>query len=439
MCQRNVLPLKEQWPVRDARLLYRLENLLPRLMREEGIDMWIVTSQENNEDPVMKTLLPAPAMTSGRRTILVFHLKNDGVLEKLCVNRAGGMGSAYTSVWLNCKGSDISRYMALSGGVVKNDSPPEGPPETQMECLARVINERNPAKIGMNFSEIDHHGYGDGLSHGAYKLIAGSIGAENAAKIVSASRLCVRWLETRSPEEITTFKGVVEFTAEIMREAFSRKVVHPGVTTASWLEAWIMQRCEDMGLKPWFPFYIVIRREGSPGLYGDTVIQEGDVIHCDMGIEYLGLCSDLQCNAYVLKKGESAPPTGITALFEQGKRMQDIVTGEFKVGRTGNEILAESVKKSEAEGISGMVYTHPIGFYGHSPGAGIGYIDNQKSVKYWGEHPIYNDTAYALELNVAGPIPEWGGSMLMLGIETDVIFTGGKIEYYYRQNELFLL
>ena len=433
----KILPLKEQWPISDNRLKYRLENILPKLMQEEGIDMWIVTSQENNEDPVMKTFLPSPWTTSGRRTILVFHLKENGDFEKLMIGRPGGfMAKAYTGVWLNCKGSDLGRYMSLfGGGEVKN----EGPPETQMECLTRIINERKPKKIGMNFSEVDFHGFGDGISHGAFKLISGSIGSENSAKIVSASRLCVRWLETRSQEEITTFKGVVAITAEIMKQALSSNVVHPGVTTVSWLEAWIMQYCQDLGVKPWFPFYVVVRRKNSPGLFGDTIIQEGDIIHCDMGIEYLGLCSDLQCNAYVLKKGETVPPAGIQKLFEQGKMFQDIITSEFKIGRTGNEILANSLKRAEAAKISGMIYTHPIGFYGHSPGTGIGYIDNQKSVKGWGEHPIHDDTAYALELNVSAPIPEWEDSMLMLGIETDIIFTGGKVNYYYRQEELFII
>ena len=440
MYTEKVIPYKEQGPIRDTRLLYRLENILPKLMQEEAIDMWIVTSQENNEDPVMKTVLPSPMLNSSRRTILIFFQKEDGTVERLAIGRPGGpLSKAYNEVWTNPKDSDWAHYASLSGAKIEV----QGQPETQMECLKRIITERNPKKIGLNYAETDSagygHGYGDGISHGSFNLISQSIGTENASKIVSASRLCVRWLESRSPEEMTTLKGVVSLTAEIVKRSLSSNIVHPGVSTASSVSSWIMQHCQDLGLKPWFPFYIVVRREGSPGLHGDTIIQEGDILHLDMGVEYLGLCSDIQCNAYVLKRGESEPPSGIKALFQQGKRLQDIVADEFTRSRTGNEILANSLKKAQSEGINGMIYTHPIGYFGHAPGAGIGYVDNQKGVKGWGEHPVYDNTAYALELNVSGPIPEWGGSKLMLGIETDVIFTGGKIHYYFRQQELFTI
>ena len=153
----------------------------------------------------------------------------------------------------------------------------------------------------------------------------------------------------------------------------------------------------------------------------------------------MGLCSDIQDNAYVLRRGETEVPAGIRNLFETGKRMQDILAGEMATGRTGNEILASSLEKAKAAGINGMIYSHPLGVYGHSAGPTIGLVDNQKYVKGKGNYPVHDDTAYAMELNVYGPIPEWDNQMLMFGIETDFLFTGGRVEYLYRQHELHLV
>ena len=51
----------------------RFENVLPELMDNTGIDMWILISREYNEDPVLKTMLPAEWLNARRRTILVFY------------------------------------------------------------------------------------------------------------------------------------------------------------------------------------------------------------------------------------------------------------------------------------------------------------------------------------------------------------------------------
>lgn len=437
MYHESILPLRERAKVRDRWLKTRLETLLPGLMEETGIDMWIVTSQEGNEDPVMKTLLPAPMLTSGRRTMLLFFRRPDGQVERLSIYRPGScLDKFYQAVWLSSRDGDWSQFAALSPDKgIKNGN--VGIPETQMECLRRIIDERKPQRIGLNFSA--ETAFGDGISHSAFEMIRSSIGEENAAKLVSAAHLAVRWLETRTRDEMDAYQGIAMLTERIMREGLSGDVIHPGVTTAEDLEWWLMQRCEALGLKPWFPFMVAVRRQGAVGLSGDVVIQQGDVVHCDIGFEYLGLCSDIQDNAYVLRRGETEPPQGIRDLFETGRRMQDIVAGQIAAGRTGNQVLAASLEQAGREGITGMLYSHPLGVYGHSAGPTIGLVDNQKHVKGKGDYPIHDNTAYAMELNVYGPIPEWGGQTLMLGIETDILFTGGKVEYLYRQKELHLV
>ena len=66
----------------------RFENVLPELMDKTGIDMWILISREYNEDPVLKTMLPAEWLNARRRTILVFYRdKENNSLDKLAVAR----------------------------------------------------------------------------------------------------------------------------------------------------------------------------------------------------------------------------------------------------------------------------------------------------------------------------------------------------------------
>ena len=55
----NVLPMRERAQLINQILDDRLQNLLPGLMRREGIDMWVLISREYNEDPILKTMLLA--------------------------------------------------------------------------------------------------------------------------------------------------------------------------------------------------------------------------------------------------------------------------------------------------------------------------------------------------------------------------------------------
>ncbi|MEJ7671600.1 MAG: hypothetical protein WKF59_02540 [Chitinophagaceae bacterium] len=140
--QLHILPLKERAIVQDALLKDRLENLLPALMRKEGIDMWLIVAREYNEDPVAKTMLPGTWLNARRRTILLFTDKGvkDGV-EKLAVARYD-IGTMFKGAWI-----------------------PEKEPN-QWKRLAELISERSPKKIGINISPQFAHA--DGLTKGEW-------------------------------------------------------------------------------------------------------------------------------------------------------------------------------------------------------------------------------------------------------------------------------
>ncbi|MDP2871364.1 MAG: M24 family metallopeptidase, partial [Bacillota bacterium] len=370
--------------------------------------------------PVIMTLLPEPSMAARRRTILLLTRREDGTVERLTVSRYG-MGDFYEAAWDPDK-------------------------EEQWACLARLVRERNPKVIGINVSST--FAFGDGLTHAEYVEMTDALGPELAARTKGAERLAVGWLERRISEEIEAYTGIVEIARAIVAEAFSSKVILPGVTTTEDVVWWMRQKVCDLGLRSWFQPSVSIQAPGlagrSPGGQGGgparILIQPGDVLHCDFGLVYLGFCTDTQENAYVLKLGECEAPAGLSAAFATGNRLQDIHLEAMRTGRTGNEILAAALKRAVSEGIQPSVYTHPLGYHGHAAGPTIGLWDQQGGVPGRGDYELFDDTCHSIELNVRQAVPEWDGQQVRMALEQDVAFTGGKPHWLAgRQAELHLI
>lgn len=410
--ERKILPLREQAKVTDRWLKERLETILPEIMDREGFDMWIVSCREYNEDPVISSLLPATAMGARRRTILVF-CRTKGGLERLSLSRPGSSGGGlYTGVWK-----------------------PEA--EDQLEALGRVVRERDPQSIGINTSET--FAFGDGLSYIEHGLLSKALGPKYMARAKGAERLAVGWLERRSQAELQAYPGITEIAHGIIAEAFSGRVVHPGITTAEDVGWWMRQRMNDMGLRAWFHSDVSVQRKGEASVSKDEPIIPGDLLHCDMGFHYLGLATDVQQLAYVLKRGECDAPFGLKAVLAAGNRLQDIHAQEYAAGRTGNEILAATLEKAEAENLIPCVYTHPLGFHGHGAGPVIGLYDHQEGVPGRGDYELHENTCYALELNAKARVEEWDGQMVTAALEEDIVFAGGKVHFLAGRQKAFHL
>ena len=369
----------------------RFENVLPALMDKAGIDMWILISREYNEDPVLKTMLPAEWLNARRRTILVFYRnKQKNTLDKLAVSRYN-FGDNIISAW------------------DKEMQP------NQWERLNEIIEERNPKKIGLNFSK--YFNIADGLNKTDYDEFMKNISSENISKIVSAQKLATAWIETRTDKEMEIYQEIVTITKKIINEAFSLKVIQLGKTTTTDLEWWMRQKVTDMGLNTWFhPSVDIQRRSEVNGDHlrsfsnrpSENIIQKGDLLHCDFGITYLRLNSDCQQMAYVLDDDQKEVPIFLTKAFEDANLLQDILTSNFILGHSGNQILLNSLSDAKKKGLRPSIYTHPLGSYGHSSGPTIGMWDAQEGVEGAGEYPLYNNTVYAIELNNTSYIKEWG-------------------------------
>ena len=404
----HVLPERERPAVINRVLKERLESLLPGLMRESGFDMWLVINREYVEDPVYLTLVPAPVFHARRLSMLVFFDRGaDKPLELLTVSRYA-IGS-YAAAWQG------------------------GTNEQQWARLAEIVRERNPKRIGVNTSS--DWSFGDGLSSGLRDDLLEALGPDLAKRTASADRLAVRWLETRTSLELDLLAHAVSIARGVVSEAFSERVITPGVTTTDDVEWYIRQRFTDLGLATWFSPSVNRQFKGgactADGPFcGDSgIIERGDVLHCDVGITYLRLNTDTQEMGYVLRRGETAVPEGLKKALATGNRWQDLLTSEFRTGRSGNEIFRLTDAAARREGIRHSTYSHPVGFHGHAAGMSIGMWDNQGDVPVSGEWKLAPGTAYAIEGNVKAAVPEWDGQLVQIKLEQTAAFDGTHVTY----------
>lgn len=415
----QILSERERATLKDEILADRFNNLLPHLMDRAGIDMWLVISREYNEDPVMKTMLPALWLNARRRTILVFYRnKVQNTIEKLAVARYD-VGKNISSAW-------------------DKEQQPD-----QWARLVEIIKERNPNSIGINMSE--HFGIADGLVQTDYQELKEALPKNLEDKLVSAEKLAVGWIETRTQKEMDLYTTLVQITHDIIDEAFSGKVIKPGLTTTDDVVWWMRQKVTDLGLETWFHPTIDVQRdkealkshiESFSKAKEEDVIIPGDLLHCDFGITYIGLNTDCQQHAYVLKEGEVEVPSYLSEAFKKGNRVQDIFTSNFEEGKTGNEILLTSLSEAKAEGLRPSIYTHPLGTYGHSAGPTIGMWDSQGGVPGSGDYPLYRNTVYAIELNTTVSIPEWKKDIRIMLEEAGFYGDNGFRYVNIRQEEI---
>ena len=418
-----ILDLRARAEVRDAWLEQRLDSVVPALMRREGIDMWVLVAREYNEDPVVETMLPATWLAARRRTVLVFFDHGEGSeagVERLAVARY-----------------DVGRFFAKAWDK-------EAQPD-QWAALAELIAVRDPARIALNVSE--DFALADGLSASQEVALRAALGDELGGRIVPGENLAIGWLETRTEAELEVYPSIARIAHAIIAEGLSDRVIQPGITTTEDVQWWYRERIRDLNLVTWFHPSVSVQR-AEAGVHsgsfaskpGAEVIRRGDLVHVDFGITYLGLNTDTQQHAYVLKHGETDAPEGLVRALALGNTMQDVLMSCFATGRTGNEILACALEEGRAEGLRPTIYTHPLGYHGHGAGPTIGLWDQQDGVPGKGDYPLWPSTAHSIELNVAVAIPEWGGQDVRIMLEEDAVFTGDGCRWLDgRQTEYLLV
>ncbi len=425
-----VLSMRDRAIIQDNWLYYRLNTIIPNLMRKNNVDMWVLIAREYNEDPVISTMLPATWFASRRRTILVFHDRGEenGGVERFA----------------------ISRY-ALQGVNGQKLFPAKWNPEKepdQWKRLRTLIEERNPKVIAVNSSNT--FALADGISHSQHQALFDTLPDQLKGRTQSHDALAIGWLETRTKPEMDRYGEIVQLAHAIIAEGFSESVITPGITSAADVSWWYRDKIRSLGLQTWFHPSVSIQRakrladgQSFPELFSganQSIIQKGDVIHVDFGITYLGLNTDTQHHGYILRNREKDAPEGLKKALATGNRLQDILVSHYKAGRSGNQALKLTRTQAISEGINPSVYTHPIGYHGHGAGATIGLWDQQGGVKGRGDYPINSNTAWSIELSILQNIPEWNNQEIRIMLEEDGYFNGR--DFYYidgRQKSFHLI
>ncbi|WP_293749151.1 M24 family metallopeptidase [uncultured Paraglaciecola sp.] len=420
--QPNVLPMRERATLINQILDDRLQNLLPSLMRREGIDMWVLISREYNEDPILKTMLPANWLSARRRTILVLFDPGEGKpIERLAVARYA-VDSLFKKSW------------------DKEKQP------NQWDSLVKLIKQKQPKKVAINKSE--HFALADGITATEYEEFSQALGKQSSTGLVSSEKLAIAWLETRSEMEMQLYPNLIKLGHQVIAQAFSNHVVKPGVTTTDDVVWWLRERVLDLRLQTWFHPTVSLQRSNVDKFDhlaafskrpDAQIIMPGDLLHMDFGLTYLRLNSDQQQHAYVLKPNETDAPEYLKKALANANRLQDIFIANFKQGRTGNEVLQISRQQAVKEGIKPSIYTHPIGYHGHAAGTTLGMWDSQGGVPIQGDYPLHFNTAYSIELNAATFIPEWKKEIRIM-LEEEAYFDQSGVNYLDgRQTQFHLI
>jgi Xaa-Pro aminopeptidase len=397
-------PMREQDRIRQGWLKARLDRVLPALMRKHGVAMWIVVCREYNEDPVFFALASPSVMAARRRTILVFNDRGpEKGIERLALG--GGSNGGLYEVYRDPEAENRELYG-----------------QGQWVTLRKLVDDRKPKNIAVDISQT--HAFADGLSVGEWEQLSAALGPWTN-RVVRAEDLAHEYVGTRIPEMLPTYTHMMTIVHALIARAFSSEVITPGQTTTEDVVWWLRQQVNDLGYGEWFAPSVTVQRPGKVAASviagrDAVVIERGDHLHTDFGIKAMGLATDTQHVGYVLKAGETDAPAGLRLALANSNKLQDIVRERMKPGRTGNEVLADALAAMKAAGLTGTVYTHPIGDHGHGAGPLIGLWDRQQGVPGRGDVAILPNTWFSIELQAQTPVPEWDGQEVRSAQEEDV-------------------
>jgi Xaa-Pro dipeptidase len=415
----KLLPVRDQQAVRESWLKKRLDTMLLPMMRQQKIDMWIVVNEEFHADPVTEYIAP-PLPYVGRRDFFIFADRGGDKLDRIALIRYPEEHLKYFFDISNPPGRDIAT------------------------TLRRIVEERKPKTIALNMGGT--RGATNGLTHDAYRFLSETLGADYTSHFVSAASLIVEYMDTRLPEELEHYRIAVALTDALTQRAFSNEVITPGKTTVGDVRWWWLQQVSNFGLGVWFqPDLRVQRHNQETGktqqflsvAEESTVIQRGDVIHIDCGLNYMGLSTDWQKMGYVLRDGEKDVPEGLKKALTNTNRLQDALFTHIKAGAQGFDVYEATMSDMKNQGIEAMIYSHSVGNQGHALGASIDFRRPTTGVP---QEPPFREGSYtSIELNTSTPVAEWGGQKVTIMMEDDAYLTKDGMKWFRPRQTAFYI
>jgi Xaa-Pro dipeptidase len=417
-----LLPWSQQLAVREQWLEQRHRMLLP-MMRRHGIAMWIVVNEEFHDDPLTEFIAP-PRPYAGNRDFFVFVDTGGGRVKAVAV-------TGYAE-------ENVRRFFETS---------PE--PLPAAKTLPALYAQHLPKTIALSIG--GQRGVTRSLTHDTYKFLAEALGPEAEARFVPAAPLLEEYLDTRIPEEFEHYRNLVHLTEVLARRAFSNEVVTPGSTTIGDVRRWLYDALWAHGVRTWFQPDLRLQRKGFEGTTSrgflavapeSLVIERGDVLHLDFGISYMGLHTDWQKMAYVLRPGESDAPAGLKRALANTNALQDaLMLRASRPGRPAAEVYELAMAEMKEKGINAQIYSHPLGNHGHGLGAHIDFRAAQRADLAEGQARRLRLGSYiAIELNTKTAVPEWDGQEVFVMMEDPAYLTEEGWKFFRpRQEQWYLI
>jgi Xaa-Pro aminopeptidase len=408
-----------RWERMNQIRLEKFDLVLPEVMRENNVEMWITVNREGFDDPLTEDFGKGYVGSYG---YYVFTDTGDGRIERAIL----GVGTALVE--------DNGAYDIIGSAA----------------DLQEFVEERDPQSIALNYSR--NIGAADGLSYTSFQKLSEELGATYSERFVSAEKLASDFRSRRVASEVAAFAWAGEMSRNIAERAFSNEVITPGKTTLADVAWWMReQQFENhLGTSFGMPSVYITGPDGFVALSNDHVIQPGDFLAIDWGVGYLNFYTDMKRHAYVLKEGETHLPESIQKAFDNGRAVRDILKANIKAGRTAGEtyeLLNEKINASgfkvmetfnqptdDADIVDVIIGCHSVGNLGHGIGPSIAWFNPERMT-----YMIKPTNMFSIELFAYTAIPEWGGKKLRIPLEDDAIVTERGVEWLYPVNQKVLL
>lgn len=397
----------------------KFDLVLPEVMRENNVDMWITVNREGFDDPLTEDFGKGYVGSYG---YYVFTDRGKGRIERAIL----GVGTALVE--------DNGAYDIVGSA----------------DELKAFVEERNPQSIALNYAR--NIGAADGLSYTSYQKLSEELGATYAERFVSAEKLASDFRSRRVATEIAAFAWAGEMSRNIAERAFSNEVITPGQTTLADVAWWMREQQfeNNLGTSFGMPSVYITGPDGFVALSNDHVIQRGDFLAIDWGIGYLNFFTDIKRHAYVLREGETHLPDSMQEAFDNGRTVRDILKNNIKAGRTAADtydLLVEKINEAgftymaafnqptdDPEKIDVIIGSHSVGNLGHGIGPSIAWFNPERMT-----YMIKPSNLLSIELFAYTAIPEWDGKKLRIPLEDDAIVTERGVEWLYPVNQKVLL
>ncbi len=422
-CVLLVMPLaaqeaRQRWERMNEIRRQKFDLVLPEVMRENRIDMWITMIREANYGTLWPDFGHGYTMDHG------YYIFTDRGGDR--IERAA----------LGIDGPRIERSGAYDLFL-------------PVEEFKQFVIERDPKRIGLNISRAI--GPADTLSHSGYEQIAETLGEPYASRLVAAEKLVSDFRSRRVASEIAAFAEAGEISRRLAERALSNEVIAPDVTTLEEVAWWLMDRLLEAGLDTSFglPSIYVTGPDGIEALSNDRIIRRGDLLMIDWGVGFLNFYTDMKRIAYVLRPGEGAAPAGIQRAFDRAKEARAVITRAIRPGITAAQAETEIYAALEAAGFKRIGFNRPsddpattdvvigchsVGNSGHGIGPSIAFFNPVRM-----GYVLQPTNLLSIELFAYTANPDWDGKKVRIPLEDDAVVTPRGAEWLYPANQRILL